>query len=374
MPYDIPKMTYNTSEVINSTGLNTNWTTPHAPTTTGEDNYAYLDNSAKTWFPVDESVLEVLNLVFDIIVTQTFCVTGIVGNFISIIIFWKLGFKDVTNIILISLSTSDTIFCLFQCYYRLPDIVEMYDRYTGHTMRTFHFVYCSFIHQTAIIISLFLVVLISVERCIAVWLPFRVSQICNRRNIIWAVVFLYVLGIVLTLPALFLYRLKWYVSKPKNITYAALFYTDFFANNFEILLIYFTSGLNSVTAIIPLIVIVVLSYITSAKLIVSQRNRKNLSSAKSTPNSRDVKVFRMFITICVVNVLIFLPTTVLDMYLYSSPDQEFLSENFKTAVISVKNAVYTFGPTANWIVYASLSSKFAESYRNMFCFGKLRKK
>ncbi|XP_059171012.1 thyrotropin-releasing hormone receptor-like [Physella acuta] len=290
------------------------------------------------------------------------CAFGIVGNVLTIYIITKCGFRDTTNIVLLSLSVSDLVYSLTTevCYVR--KIIHLFDIYLEKTYYAYYIIILLTINGIGNASSFLLVVIISIERFIAVWFPLHVTRIITPFRMKCAVIFVYVYLFILVIPDYMCYYIIWYHKSNLNITYGWIGITQFYTDNSDTLNSYFMLYRNNILTTIPLIVVIICTTMITVKLISVSKFTKQNAKKSTSRILKDMKVIKMLLTVCIVYIITVVPTTSLDIYMTYTEIQP--AE--KNLIIYIQTIFYQINASVNFIIYITVSSKFSEKYRSLF--------
>ena len=142
-------------------------------------------------------------------------VVGIIGNCLTFVVFWKGNFKSSTSFLFLSLALINSVFLIavFPIY-----SVEAFVKYTGcwlhgfYSVKPFLTVYGSFIVTTTKTATIWVTVLVAVNRYIIVCRPLRASQWCTISKVKIQLAVVLLLAVVCNIPILFKCRVKYYSS------------------------------------------------------------------------------------------------------------------------------------------------------------------
>lgn len=315
---------------------------------------------------VSAQTLARIDLALNCILTYIVGAFGIVGNVLNIIILSHHGFKESTNIMLVSLSISDLLFVVIQCFSRVMYVARLYDYYIYDTVLSMYFVYFVFMHQIALNMSILQVTVISLERFVAVWFPFKVSHIFTARNVIIIILILFFINFALYFPCNFYYTYRWAYARNKTFLYADFQYTEFFLSRVEVFNSY--AVYSSLLMNIPLAILVICTVLIILKLVKARENLKKMTSAApDSMKSRDKKAVRMLLTICIVAIGFFVPTSGIDIYMWLTTEGLQQTRYFRDVLVAVEGLAYQMCSSINFVIYVTMSSKFAKTYRELFC-------
>uniref|UniRef100_A0A2C9L056 G-protein coupled receptors family 1 profile domain-containing protein n=1 Tax=Biomphalaria glabrata TaxID=6526 RepID=A0A2C9L056_BIOGL len=292
-----------------------------------------------------------------------FC--GLLGNFLNIVILTHHGFRESTNIILVSLSVSDFCFSLTQILRRIRCVVQMFDFFLGVTVETFLEVYIIPINTLMLVVSLCHVTLISIERMIAVCFPFHVARIVRKGRVLVVVLFLYAYPTLMGFPNLFRFTFQWVYVPDVNVTVAMVRMTQLLTDHFDVILMYGTVVFNNLFSTVTLASILTCSIIIVLRLLTSRLGRARKKVALGT-KTKELKAVKMLLAVCLACLIVCIPTAVLDMfvlYINSIQDTRPLYHIGQT----VNDVLYQVNACLNFFIYVTMSSKFAKTYNMLFC-------
>lgn len=310
--------------------------------------------------PWSEDTFHTLEILTNCIIINIIGVFGIAGNIINIIVLTKHGFRETTNIILVALSLSDLLFSIILPVTRLKCITRHFNHGLAMTINTFVTVYLFMPKYVCLASSFTYVTMIAIERFVAVFFPFKVSMIFKTKIMKICVIGVPVFVLVLLTPTLRALRYDWKFSSIFNETVAVVEYTQFYIDNQVFLDFYAWVGLNYFFGILGAVVILLCCVAIGVKLFKASVKRE-LMTSRST--GYDVKVVKMLVTVCVIFLAVSIPNFVL--YAYFVPNFIFASK-LHELVDDICAVLYTVNSSANFLVYVTMSAKFARTYRNMF--------
>jgi hypothetical protein len=118
-------------------------------------------------------------------------IVGLFGNIASIVVMTRKEFRNMTmSIIIVALALSDTLLIIMQ-----PHNKPYVHQFITTDLRSYNIISCKTFYwffRTAKMTSSWLIVLISMERLVAVWFPLKAKFINSKRNIITGVCMVYV--------------------------------------------------------------------------------------------------------------------------------------------------------------------------------------
>ncbi|XP_059140675.1 chemerin-like receptor 1 [Physella acuta] len=333
-------------------------TTPNATdsiTTLDWDAVTDAIEPTKSTNDLSSDVYVVLDLLFNCVIYHLLAVFGILGNIFNVVVLYHNGLQSTTNIMLISLSVSDFGYSILMSVKKLKCVVYKYDPPMALTYQTFTNVFLSSLASTMIVISIFIVTIISVERLIAVSFPLHVARIFTPKNTKRTVAVTYLFAFGLMSPWFFRTSFSWSYDAAYNATVAMETYTSFYRDNYYAIGTYVFGVLNVFCSIVTLFIISL-----SSLLIVVQLQYRILKSTKS--NVQELKVFKMLLVVCFVTFMVWVPTAVLDFYQFYAT----VPEKTGLFIKSIKQILYQLSCGVNFIIFVTTSSKFSATYKQLF--------
>lgn len=134
---------------------------------------------------------------------------GIWSNIFSMVIFYKIGFKDTISVELFALSCTDCLISGLQLANCICYIIGICYP-TSHidifslTMLVFGYAIVCFY-----LVSCWITTLISVERCLCVVYPFKIKQIFTRSRCIILILTIYIIFIVIHISVYVVFKVEW---------------------------------------------------------------------------------------------------------------------------------------------------------------------
>ncbi|CAG5118254.1 unnamed protein product [Candidula unifasciata] len=317
--------------------------------------YANITTSANHY------IFYILEILTNCIVINLICVFGIVGNSINILVLCKHGFQETTNIILVALAASDLLFCIILPMTRLKCIVSQFDPGFAVTLNTFVTVYLLMPKYVCYATSLCYVTVIAVERLVAVFFPFKVSRIFNRALVKTIVVSVPNVAIVALIPTFLALTFSWIFYADLDQTLAVVRYTKFYLDHKDFLDYYAWVGLNYFFCVSSIVITSVCCIAIGIKLHQAAVKRETMTLRSS---GYDVRVVRMLVTICVVFLVVTIPNV--GLFSYFVPNFIFTSTLHKL-IDNFCAILYAINSSANFLVYVTMSKKFARTYKSLLC-------
>ncbi|XP_059168614.1 QRFP-like peptide receptor [Physella acuta] len=316
---------------------------------------------------ISDQLMQQLDVFLNCFLIHLLSFLGIVGNALNILVLTSRGFKETSDIFLVSLSVSDLMFSIIQPIHGLKCIVSKFDVSLSNTVDTFVTVY---IPSTDIWVALSISIntAIAVERFFAVLFPFHVSRMFTPFRVKCVVVFVYVYTLGMTSPMSFRFEYEWVFDPFQNRTTAALINSNFYNDNYNVVNIYGGFVLNISFTMVTLFTILICSVVITIKLTVGHSKQLTLSSSgQGRKKVKDRRAGKMLLTVCLVALIVFLPTAIVDMYKAYADINLFSQDNLIYLLQSINHIMYQFSASINIVIYVTMSRKFAAAYLNFCC-------
>ncbi|XP_059145274.1 growth hormone secretagogue receptor type 1-like [Physella acuta] len=318
---------------------------------------------------ISDQLMQQLDVFLNCFLIHLLSFLGIVGNALNILVLSSRGFKETSDIFLVSLSVSDLMFSVIQPIHGLRCIVSKFDVSLSKTVDTFVTVYVP-ITDIWVGLSIGTITAIAVERFFAVLFPFHVSRIFTPFRVKCVVVFLYVYTLGMTSPLSFRFDYEWVFDPLENRTTVRYINSNFYNDNYNAVNIYGGFFLNNSFTTATLLTILICSVVITIKLTVGHSKQLAMSSSgQGRKKVKDRRAGKMLLTVCLVALIVFLPTAIVDMYKAYAEINLFSQDNLKLNDLlqSINYVLYQFNASINIVIYVTMSRKFAAAYRNFCC-------
>lgn len=329
------------------------------------------EDSAVRYFPWDNPLNIMSKKISDEITSALQCIVfpvitavGILGSILSLVVLFQKNLRNsTTSIVLISLAFSDLCFLVTNFVRKSICIVKEYDQLLADEINATTFFYMFYLKTSFSRVSTLIVVLISVERLIAVAFPLKVKQIVTKKRMIAAVIFIYALvfGSLSALPPQYTYtyiRGKPYISQTKFATENAMplkVYNEYF--------------LPIVFRYIPVIIVIILN--TVIIYLVKQSKRFQNTVGKQDPKRKDEqkKITRMLLSVAIIFLICLLPGDLLLLCSSTIDGFEFFG-TYHNLFLVLSDLCLMFemvNSSVNFITYMILNRNFYDTYVRLFC-------
>ncbi|XP_059140702.1 probable G-protein coupled receptor 21 [Physella acuta] len=302
-------------------------------------------------------------IVFSFLLTPLLCLLGVVGNVLNVIILRHHGLRDKVNILLLSISVCDLFFSLSQLVIQVNRFIRFATPAMALTLTSFVNLYVLPVNQTCFSISICHVTTIAIERLVAVCFPFHVSRIFTQFRLKICVVFLFVYPIVMTTPTFLNYEIRWVRNPTYNITVATLSESSLNLNTYESFNIFNLYVVGNLLSTVPPTMILGSSIVIALTIAVKRKEFSGSIGAANlaTKSLKEKKMFKMLLTICLLSLVVCFPTSVLDMYNSYGMTSSALVRTYQI----LRSLLSQINASANFIIYVTMSTKFAKTYRSL---------
>ncbi|KAK3794063.1 hypothetical protein RRG08_059506 [Elysia crispata] len=298
---------------------------------------------------VSYRIYNIISLINDHLLTCPISFFGIFTNSANIAVFLKMGFAESTNISFFALSVIDLLVSLYTLIGKLlysPVLFRLHGNFKaidgGRGMTSIIFATSG--------VGGWVTTIISLERCFCIMFPLKVKTIITRRRIV-------LLILVMTVY---------------QATFACLIYAQTgppYHQHSEKRIIYLLCSLTGPSFICFVIVVIATTFLV-IKLKQTMKMRSQIASQSDKAMSKERKVVRPVIFICVIFIVCFLPNVAKLLGTIVFPRLTPTDPYFG----SLSNVLYTFtfifqsiSSSINIFVYYHMSSKFKETFGSLFC-------
>ncbi|CAL1529157.1 unnamed protein product [Lymnaea stagnalis] len=277
------------------------------------------------------------------------------------LVLFRHGMDDSSNIVLIGLSLSDLIYSCSETYTRIMYITARIDSFIANNLLSVYVAFFLYISTYGTSTSVWLVALISIERMIAVCFPFHVSRLMSPVRMRFMVVFVFTFVAIFYSPSFCMYYLDLVFNKKINRTVLTSFKRKEYIDNLWWLSIFLEYILPSFMNAVPMITILTCTFATIVNLIKANKNSAKISNsrAKRVKEMRSIKI--ALIICCSMAFSILIPTAFLDAY-----SSYGLNINTTMIIYAIDQLAVQTNATMNFFIYVALSSKFKSKVLKMF--------
>uniref|UniRef100_A0A2C9LHN1 G-protein coupled receptors family 1 profile domain-containing protein n=1 Tax=Biomphalaria glabrata TaxID=6526 RepID=A0A2C9LHN1_BIOGL len=316
--------------------------------------------------PIDNDLeldraLSAVDLIFSSVLIHVFSLVGLVGNSINILILSRYNITtDSSNILLVSLSVSDFLFCFSAPISHSTSILSRLmptlpylklDKLIFQNFELFgRIAYCT---------SITLVGVISLERFVVVYFPFRASEIVTPFRVKVAAFVVYVINIALFSPLFNMFKMEMQYVEDYDDYLPVMLPTDFYVNNYKTITLTLGVFYNNVILGSSILVTLILTPATAIKLwfIIGTRSQLTSQRCRFEP-----QVAKILVTVCTINLIIYAPFVAYDSALNLMSGYSLDSNSFRLYLI-ITDFSGTISASVNFLVYVTMSKKFRNSYK-----------
>ena len=297
---------------------------------------------------------DVINLVINIYCIPILCVFGIIGNILSIIV---LGRDDVmrktTRFLLQNVAVADIGFLISVTSVHIVGDRNIQNVY----VIIMHYMYpVGSIYQTA---TVYAVVLVTIDRYIAICRPLQSIKLSTMRNARWAVGITWVMAVIFNIPRFFEIEEISYSCGDSDGVMSMCYSVQFtsFRNTKMYRIVYNTVFYFVVRVFTPVLILT----ICNVKLIKAVRSSRARHDVTHT-HQKNTTI--MLISIVIMLFICTVPTTVYDLYyntVYESGDLD-----IAFIVVYFANLFLVANSAFNFVIYISRGERFRFILWNMF--------
>ncbi|XP_033759091.1 growth hormone secretagogue receptor type 1-like [Pecten maximus] len=301
------------------------------------------------------NILEVLQHA-NYVLLPTMLIFGLTGNTLTIIIMTSRRYAHLTSrLLLIALALSDTLLLLTQPFNKIF-VIKM----TGIDLRALSDIGCKiyfFLFRTSKMTSSWFVVLLCIERFIAVWFPFRAKVICTQRNTLLSISTVYVV--------IGTYNAVW--GQWSSIVNGRCHPDGYDANDpgDKDMFGRFLIGGCNLYSFIPTAIMVILTPLIIKKLLDHKKKRKAIASQKNKQD--ETRITFMLLGIVTAFIILILPVTFLHLFSFLIGVRAF-GQNPNGFLIfrDVTQILEQVNYAINFVLYVTTSKQFRSGLADLF--------
>jgi len=314
------------------------------------------------YFTIDWDIFRIFQKVFCGGLIPLVVLIGIVGNTLSLIVLSRQKNKNSTTIILLSLMIADLCFLIALVVALYLQIAVLFaPDYAFSIFFKFITPFNVFVLPVLGRIGHVLLVVMSIERAIAVTFPIKVKQMCTKRTMIILIVSVYLFVALLNIPNLFLYEVKTVTLPDGNMTtYVAL---GSFGKHVKAFEIYYICS-EVILCFIPMSAVIICNCIISFTLITSATWRKRNTDSCAQNNNDEIQITKTLLGITFTYVICLLPAVISRLIILNDPSSTFYQQTNGIHRILGLAGFFTesVNSSVNFIIYIA----FSKTYRKEF--------
>ena len=298
----------------------------------------------------------VFQLVLYGIVMGALSVVGFVGNTISFLVLQKDRSTPVASFLLQSLAIADNIFLLL---WLINYSVKYIIRFLEHSSTTWiyllvHAFPIMYMAQTQ---TIWLTVVIALNRFMAVCMPYRAPHLCNINNVYKEVSLVTMFSIAYNLPRFF----ELAVYKDGNST---LWKRTEMGSNHLYQLVYSDALYYLFSFILPLLILTVVNTRVIVVYNATRQRRQRMTSSVRRHTDNENNITLVMIMVVLIFMICQAPARVVQLvwgYKYAHCD------DFRFYLIHVSNTLEVLNSSVNFLIYCMFHKRFRDIMMRHFC-------
>ena len=295
---------------------------------------------------------------------------GLVGNVLSFIVLFKQRSTSASILILLALSTVDSIFIVLMFILKsVPAFVAFSGLLTGFNYYyPYFFVYGWPLVPSVSTMTAFITLLMAIHRFVAVCKPFNLKTIASVRQTQFQIACVFAFAIIFNIPFFFVYSLHTVSSPETNATYS-VWRTRDLQNNFYFYLIYVVVGHYVVILICPFITLLIITIKLIRELRRAARARSDMSTKAGSHNKQADEITPALIGILIVYFICQIPVFIrrLTAMVFPKDDRDC---SFDVYAEDINAFLMVFSSSVNFVIYNTVSKSFRETLAKTFKFQK----
>lgn len=333
-----------------------------------ENSNVTLNASSSVQQNHDPGNCAIFDFMIEAVVMGIMCLFGFTGNTLSMICLWRDKSKTATPFLLVSLEVADTLFLVTVLILRVVISIHTFTLWFQPIVTLFPYfgAYvwpCALIAETA---TVYLTLLVTVNRYISVCRPYEASSLCSVQHARQHVVLVWIFSILYNLPRFFEYKVATIVNPHTNSTHLRPVLTEM-GRNKVYQIVYSNAFYFVVMFLIPLVLLVLLNY----KLILALRRTKKkraqlISSVDANSRSED-DITLVLIVVVLVFVVCQTPALVTQGLVSFVDIQERICPKIVFYYERLSDLMVVANSSMNFIIYFLCSKKFRQILIMLVC-------
>ncbi|XP_005102850.1 rhodopsin-like [Aplysia californica] len=316
-----------------------------------------------------------MTLMVNCILSQIVALVGCSCNLITVLVLRRDGYKDPTNLLLLSLAIWDLLFVatlwLRKMECPVTYIAEMLGgednfmlakRYNVYIM-----VYGIFnFYRTAMFVSMMHIVVLTFQRFLVVCFPLKVSLWVTVKSTMVVLVSLYAISLAMFSPFYAGLAVGAAFDQRYNRTFPTFIASKFFLENFQTMSTYNGGFVGVVRGPVSYFLVIFFSSVTGYKL--SKADKKRLAMTSSN-NGYSNKVTRMLLVVCAVYIGCSLPSFMIFIAPLFIPWFSMGNPQFNL-FLDLQELFQAINSSANFFIYILMSKKFYDNCIDLLLCGR----
>ena len=318
-------------------------------------------------FDANYRTCAIYDLAIEFVAMGILCCFGFVGNILSMICLWQDKSRTATPFLLVSLEIADTLFLL--CVLQLRVLSTIF-QFTGSTV--FHTVtpyLAKYIYPFALVCetgTIYLTLLVTINRYISVCMPYQVSNFCSVRNSHRHVVLVWVFAWIYCIPRFFEYSIETTVDAATNDTIDISMATPLVSNRIYQVM-YCNVMYFFVMFFVPLVTLCILNWRLVRALNKTQRKRKLMVSNREHTSRSEDDITLVLIVVVVVFIISQTPAMVTQLLIVFLPERLVSCAKPFFFYERISDLLVVFNSAINFLIYCFCSRRFRHILKTTLC-------
>ena len=312
--------------------------------------------------PVERSC-QLYQFILHTVIVGTLVVFGVIGNSLAFAVFWKGNLKTSTTFLLMCLSLVDSAMLLTAFVVRS---IKPFVDYTGY-MSSFYSInpyVCAYVfplHLMPRTATVWVTVLITVNRYIVVCMPLRASQWCTLSNTKKQLAVVLLLAVLYNIPVFFEYDI---VSVASNASTTDVEHV-YSKTKTPLYRIIYTNISYAVFIIVPPTCILALLNFRLIKAL--KTRRRNQLQMQTLRKRHDNSMTLVLVIIVIVSIVCQVPALVNRVLWVASPREETLCGGYQFYFSQIATMFIVLNSAVNFIIYVIFNKNFRDVLIEMVC-------
>ena len=299
-------------------------------------------------------------------VIPSICLCGFIGNFMAVAVLWHTAkqFKQSIYIYMCALTIFDTVYMVISLVRSVPAIIKNFDRKLSNYLYNHSLAVLVFFDVTIVDSSVFMLILMSFERLVAIRNPLRVKDTLIAKKPFWFIIgsFIFIVCIVVPLP--FCMEVIETVNNDNQTQYQTVgkaSMAEFIAN--------YTIIQTILLNYVPFVAILALNIAIPIQYSVSVRNQSAAISAFNNSADNQLRIMATVFVVTMMYTLLALPQMFIETL--SVFDDKFSihgSEKYMFWLLAdITNILANLNMAIDFIIYIMMSKVYRQRFKTMFC-------
>ena len=329
-------------------------------------NTSTISTNEDDSYEADQANCAIFDFLIEAVAMGIMCIFGFTGNTLSMICLWRDKSKTATPFLLVSLEVADTLFLVTVLLLR---VITSIHTFTGWFIPIMHifpyfgaYIYpCALIAETA---TVYLTLLVTVNRYISVCRPYEASSLCSVQHARRHVVLVCLFSIIYNLPRFFEYQVVLIIEDTRSHLRPVV--TDLGKN--PIYNIVYSNALYFIVMfLIPLVLLILLNYKLILALRRTKKKRAQLISSVDANSKSEDDITLVLIVVVVVFVVCQTPALVTQGLVSFLDIQKRVCPNIVFYYERISDLMVVANSSMNFIIYCFCSRRFRQILLELIC-------